>query len=100
MSSAANGKVCAVSLFPINTSLCLVQPVHNIISGYNAPRNLQHYALYLDTRIRSYRDLKHDAIRVQSETNRDIRLSMSIEEDARQNRKHTPDEDRFQPSGD
>ncbi|KAH9173003.1 hypothetical protein EDB89DRAFT_2069233 [Lactarius sanguifluus] len=40
--------------------------------GYNAPKNLQHYALYLDTRIRSYRrgyrDLKHDAIRVQSET--------------------------------
>ncbi|KAI0279964.1 hypothetical protein BGY98DRAFT_932960 [Russula aff. rugulosa BPL654] len=29
--------------------------------GYNAPTNLQHYALYLDTRIRSYRELKHDA---------------------------------------
>ncbi|KAH9015647.1 hypothetical protein EDB84DRAFT_1567625 [Lactarius hengduanensis] len=36
--------------------------------GYNPPKNLQHYALYLDTRIRSYRDLKHDDIRVQSET--------------------------------
>lgn len=52
-------------------------------SGYNAPKNLQHYAIYLDTRIRTYRDLKHDAIRVQSETNRDMRLSMSLEEDGR-----------------
>ncbi|KAI0306103.1 ANTH domain-containing protein [Multifurca ochricompacta] len=51
--------------------------------GYNAPKNLQHYALYLDARIRAYRDLKHDAIRVQSETNRDMRLSMSLQEDAR-----------------
>jgi hypothetical protein len=68
--------------------------------GYNAPTNLQHYALYLDTRIRSYRELKHDAIRVQSETNRDLRLSMSIEDDARQNRKYSPEDDidRFQTS--
>ncbi|KAI9433528.1 AP180 N-terminal homology domain-containing protein [Lactarius indigo] len=57
--------------------------------GYNAPKNLQHYALYLDTRIRSYRDLKHDAIRVQSETNRDMRLSMSLEEDGRLARNQT-----------
>jgi hypothetical protein len=57
-------------------------------SGYNAPTNLQHYALYLDTRIRTYRDLKHDAIRVQSETNRDMRLSMSLEEDGRLARNH------------
>ncbi|KAF8493258.1 ANTH domain-containing protein [Russula emetica] len=65
--------------------------------GYNAPTNLQHYALYLDTRIRSYRELKHDAIRVQSETNRDLRLSMSLEDDARQNRKLSPEE--FQGTG-
>ena len=58
-------------------------------SGYNAPTNLQHYARYLDTRIRTYRDLKHDAIRVQSETNRDMRLSMSLEEDGRLARTHT-----------
>ncbi|KAI9433505.1 hypothetical protein H4582DRAFT_2060917 [Lactarius indigo] len=57
--------------------------------GHNAPKNLQHYALYLDTRIRSYRDLKHDAIRVQSETNRDMRLSMSLEEDGRLARNQT-----------
>ncbi|KAI9448772.1 ANTH domain-containing protein [Lactarius psammicola] len=57
--------------------------------GYNAPKNLQHYGLYLDTRIRTYRDLKHDAIRVQSETNRDMRLSMSLEEDGRLARNHT-----------
>ncbi|KAK7683337.1 hypothetical protein QCA50_013599 [Cerrena zonata] len=48
--------------------------------GYNAPENLQNYATYLDTRIRAYRDLKHDAIRVQSETNRDLRNSQAIEE--------------------
>ncbi|GBE86242.1 ANTH-domain-containing protein [Sparassis crispa] len=49
--------------------------------GYDAPQNLQHYASYLDARIRAYRDLKHDAIRVQSETNRDMRNSNAIEED-------------------
>jgi phosphatidylinositol-binding clathrin assembly protein len=90
-------EICPCS--PPNSSLYRSLP-HTLLSGYNAPRNLQHYALYLDTRIRSYRDLKHDAIRVQSETNRDIRLSMSIEEDARQSRKYTPEEDRFQSAGD
>jgi hypothetical protein len=49
--------------------------------GYNAPQNLQHYAIYLDSRIRAYRDLKHDAIRVQAESNRDMRVNNSIEED-------------------
>ncbi|TFK51899.1 ANTH-domain-containing protein [Heliocybe sulcata] len=49
--------------------------------GYNAPQNLQHYAIYLDTRIRAYREMKHDAIRVQSETNRDARLSAAIDDD-------------------
>ncbi|KIJ59229.1 hypothetical protein HYDPIDRAFT_177897 [Hydnomerulius pinastri MD-312] len=49
--------------------------------GYNAPQNMQHYALYLDSRIRAYRELKHDAIRVQAETNRDMRVTSSIEED-------------------
>ncbi|KAF9244681.1 ANTH domain-containing protein [Melanogaster broomeanus] len=49
--------------------------------GYNAPQNMQHYALYLDSRIRAYRELKHDAIRVQAETNRDMRVNNSIEED-------------------
>ncbi|KAF8259307.1 ANTH domain-containing protein [Lactarius quietus] len=57
--------------------------------GYNTPKNLQHYAIYLDTRIRTYRDIKHDAIRVQSETNRDMRLSTSLEEDGRLARNHT-----------
>jgi phosphatidylinositol-binding clathrin assembly protein len=42
---------------------------------------LQNYATYLDARIRAYRDLKHDAIRVQSETNRDMRNSAAVEED-------------------
>ncbi|KAG6813864.1 hypothetical protein H0H92_006271 [Tricholoma furcatifolium] len=47
--------------------------------GYTAPENLQNYAIYLDSRIRAYRDLKHDAIRVQAETNRDMRNSAYIE---------------------
>lgn len=42
---------------------------------------MQNYAMYLDTRIRAYHDLKHDAIRVQSENNRDMRNSAAIEED-------------------
>ncbi|KAJ3801263.1 ANTH domain-containing protein [Lentinula aff. detonsa] len=49
--------------------------------GYAAPQNLQNYAVYLDSRIRAYRDLKHDAIRVQAESNRDLRNSASVEED-------------------
>jgi len=48
--------------------------------GYNAPQNIQHYATYLDIRIRAYRELKHDAIRVQSENNRDMRNSAAIDE--------------------
>ncbi|KAG6896531.1 hypothetical protein C0992_007665 [Termitomyces sp. T32_za158] len=40
--------------------------------GYAVPENLQHYAAYLESRIRAYRDLKHDAIRVQAENNRDL----------------------------
>ncbi|KAH9839938.1 ANTH-domain-containing protein [Rhodofomes roseus] len=49
--------------------------------GYNAPPNLLNYATYLDTRIRAYAQLKHDAIRVQSETNRDMRNSAAVEEE-------------------
>jgi hypothetical protein len=75
-----------------------VEPAHSFLLGYNAPTNLQHYALYLDTRIRSYRDLKHDAIRVQAETNRDLRLSMSLADDARNNRRHAPEDDADQSS--
>lgn len=63
-------------------------------SGYNAPQNLQNYSKYLDTRIRAYRELKHDAIRVQSETNRDLRNSQAIEEELdhgpRKRSKNTP----------
>ncbi|QRW03111.1 epsin amino-terminal-like (ENTH) domain-containing protein C19F8,03c [Ceratobasidium sp. AG-Ba] len=47
--------------------------------GYIAPQNLTNYAMYLDTRVRTYKDLKHDAIRVQSESNRD-RLSTADDE--------------------
>ena len=56
--------------------------------GYQAPQNLQNYAIYLDTRIKAYRELKHDAIRVQSETNRDMRNSAAIEEDRVHEQQH------------
>lgn len=46
-------------------------------TGYPLPENLSNYAAYLETRVRAYRDLKHDAIRVQSESNRDRHLSMA-----------------------
>ena len=49
--------------------------------GYNAPENLINYANYLDCRIRAYAQLKHDAIRVQSENNRDMRNSAAIQEE-------------------
>ncbi|GLB41870.1 putative ANTH domain containing protein [Lyophyllum shimeji] len=59
--------------------------LHNVSAGnwegYAAPENIQNYAIYLESRIRAYRDLKHDAIRVQAETNRDMRNSTAIEED-------------------
>ena len=60
-------------------------PHHQDI-GYQAPQNLQNYARYLDTRIRAYRDLKHDAIRVQSENNRDMRNSAAIDEELEESR--------------
>lgn len=56
--------------------------INNFRQGYNAPENLSNYATYLDTRIRAFRDLKHDAIRVQSENNRDMRNSAAIEDDS------------------
>ncbi|KAF8920879.1 hypothetical protein CPB85DRAFT_1248328, partial [Mucidula mucida] len=49
--------------------------------GYRPPDNLQNYAAYLESRIRAYKDLKHDAVRVQAESNRDMRTSQSIEEE-------------------
>ena len=49
--------------------------------GYSAPQNLQNYAKYLDLRIRAYRELKHDVIRVQAESNRDMRNNLALEED-------------------
>ncbi|KAJ7742848.1 ANTH domain-containing protein [Mycena metata] len=46
--------------------------------GYTAPENLQHYAAYMDARIQAYRDLKHDAVRVQSDSNRDARTTAAV----------------------
>ncbi|KAG8926056.1 hypothetical protein FRC00_003318 [Tulasnella sp. 408] len=51
--------------------------------GYAPPQNLTKYAQYLDYRIRAYRDLKHDPIRVQSENNRDMRAGDMAAEDSR-----------------
>ncbi|KAF8523010.1 ANTH domain-containing protein [Gautieria morchelliformis] len=53
---------------------------HGQWEGYDTPQNLAHYAFYLDSRVRAYRDLKHDAVRVQSESNRDMRVSQSVED--------------------
>lgn len=74
ISLLGTGKVCSIPSIPT--------VIFNVtrLTGYNAPENLQNYATYLDTRIRAYHDLKHDAIRVQSETNRDLRNSQAIEE--------------------
>lgn len=49
--------------------LCFIPTI-----GYTTPQNLSNYAHYLDYRVRAYKDLKHDPIRVQSETNRDLRV--------------------------
>jgi hypothetical protein len=40
---------------------------------------MQHYAIYLDSRIRAYRDLKHDAVKVQSQHQRDLRVNAGID---------------------
>ena len=53
--------------------------LYSLIIGYEAPKNMQNYALYLDTRIRTYRDLKHDPVRVQTDANRDFRVESEIE---------------------
>jgi hypothetical protein len=45
------------------------------LTGYTAPENLKSYAMYMETRIKAYATLRHDAIRVQSESNRDHRAS-------------------------
>ncbi|KAG8904938.1 hypothetical protein FRB99_000992 [Tulasnella sp. 403] len=50
--------------------------------GYTAPQNLMNYAAYMDCRIRAYKDLKHDPIRVQSESNRDLRVG-AMDDEAR-----------------
>lgn len=50
----------------------------HIVLGYMAhslSENLSNYAAYIDTRVRGYRDLKHDIIRIQNENNREERLS-------------------------
>ncbi|KAF8316773.1 ANTH-domain-containing protein, partial [Clavulina sp. PMI_390] len=42
--------------------------------GYSAPENLGQYARYLQIRIKTFRELKHDPVRVQSDSNRDHRV--------------------------
>lgn len=43
--------------------------------GHSLSENLSSYANYLDTRVRAYKDLKHDIIRIQNENNREERMS-------------------------
>lgn len=64
----------------LHLHLCFVFPPD---LGYAPPQNLTKYALYLDYRIRAYRDLKHDPIRVQSENNRDMRAGDTAEDSRR-----------------
>jgi hypothetical protein len=47
---------------------------------------MQHYAIFLDSRIRAYRELKHDAVSVQSEQQRDMRISMGLDAEDRPKR--------------
>jgi hypothetical protein len=72
-----------------NLDIFSCRAVHEIILlrllyliGYNTPENVIHYAHYLDTRIRAYRHLKHDVVRIQSESNRDIRVN-NLDEESR-----------------
>ncbi|TDL23974.1 hypothetical protein BD410DRAFT_130606 [Rickenella mellea] len=44
--------------------------------GYSARQNLQNYSAYLDIRIRTYKDLKHAPVHVQSEVNRYLRWTI------------------------
>lgn len=46
------------------------QMLIDLIKGYVPPASMGAYADYLDNRIRVYRDLKRDLIRVQAESNR------------------------------
>lgn len=68
----------ATHLYTIATSYRLTNP------GFENPDHLHHYAKYLDCRIRSYANLKHDVIKVQSESNRDLRSSAVHEEQEEQ----------------
>lgn len=38
--------------------------------GFSPPSNMGMYAIYLDTRIKCFKDLKHDFVRTQAESNR------------------------------
>lgn len=66
-------RVRSVQVISLRPSLML-----HISLGYlnhSLSENLSSYAAYLDTRVRAYRDLKHDIIRIQNENNREERLS-------------------------
>ncbi|EJD43849.1 ANTH-domain-containing protein [Auricularia subglabra TFB-10046 SS5] len=55
--------------------------------GYTTPKNLAAYGAYLDTRIKAFRELKHDPVRVQAETNRDMRMSAALDEPSSSSRR-------------
>jgi hypothetical protein len=40
------------------------------MAGYSPPSNMGSYANYLDVRIKAWKDIKHDLVRVQTESNR------------------------------
>ena len=41
-----------------------------LMAGYSPPAAMGAYAKYLDARIRAWKDLKQDPVRVQTESNR------------------------------
>ena len=51
---------------------------------------MANYAIYLDARVRAYKDLKHDVIRVQAESNRDMRATSITSPEEARSRSGTP----------
>src|ERR1700753_1041486 len=54
-----------------------------------AKSTLQHYASYLDARIKAHANLRHDAVRVQNESNRDHIADVGGSSNGRINRSKT-----------
>ena len=51
-------------------SFALLNQTLQLIIGYSPPSNMGSYANYLDVRVKSWREMKHDVLRIQTESNR------------------------------